>query len=89
LTALIGNVAHDMKTPLQSFVMDLELLKTRLNQDYEDSISLSSYIEDADHPLNTLRSLNGSCDFMTMAINRSIDFAKVNIYICMHICKYA
>jgi signal transduction histidine kinase len=75
LTALIGNVAHDMKTPLQSFVMDLELLKMRLTQDYVGLLPIS---EDADHPLNTLRSLNSSCDFMNMAINRSIDFAKAS-----------
>jgi hypothetical protein len=32
---------------------------------------------DDDHPLNTIISLNAAVDFMSMAINRSIDFAKV------------
>lgn len=33
LRSLIGNVAHDLKTPLQSFRMDLELLKSHIVQD--------------------------------------------------------
>ena len=28
MIALIGNIAHDLKTPLHSFLMDLESLKT-------------------------------------------------------------
>jgi signal transduction histidine kinase len=78
LTALIGNVAHDLKTPLQSFVLDLELLKMRITKDYTRMSPGYSIDEDDDHPLNTLRSLNSACDFMRMAINRSIDFAKAS-----------
>lgn len=78
LTALIGNVAHDLKTPLQSFVLDLELLKIRITKDYSRMSPGHSVDGDDDHPLNTLSSLNSACDFMRMAINRSIDFAKVN-----------
>jgi signal transduction histidine kinase len=73
LTALIGNVAHDLKTPLQSFVLDLELLKARITPDY---VKLPP--GDDDHPLNTLRSLSSSCDFMMMSINRSIDYTKAS-----------
>lgn len=71
LTALIGNVAHDLKTPLQSFVLDLELLKARITPDY-----VKVPLGDDDHPLNSLRSLSSSCDFMMMSINRSIDYTK-------------
>ena len=28
MVAMIGNIAHDLKTPLQSFIMDLESLKS-------------------------------------------------------------
>ena len=28
MVAMIGNIAHDLKTPLQSFLMDLESLKS-------------------------------------------------------------
>mmetsp|Transcript_35721 Transcript_35721/g.33855 ORF Transcript_35721/g.33855 Transcript_35721/m.33855 type:complete len:838 (+) Transcript_35721:304-2817(+) len=80
LTALIGNVAHDLKTPLQSFRMELESLKKRISKDYcimELSHEPSDSIDD-DHPLNTIISLNAAVNFMSMAINRSIDFAKVN-----------
>ena len=30
MVALLGNVAHDLKTPLQSFLMDLESLRESL-----------------------------------------------------------
>jgi signal transduction histidine kinase len=76
LTALIGNVAHDLKTPLQSFVLGLEFLKTRITQDYVRLPHSSTVDEDEDQTVNTLCSLNSACDFMRMAINRSIDFAK-------------
>lgn len=56
--------------------MDLELLKVRLNKDYSIP-SLTSPDYDS-HPLVALRSLNAACDFMFMAINRSIDFAKAS-----------
>jgi signal transduction histidine kinase len=72
LNALIGNVAHDLKTPLQSFVLNLELLKARITR---DDAKLS---DDDDHPLSTLRSLSSSCDFMAMSINRSIDYTKAS-----------
>jgi signal transduction histidine kinase len=76
LTALIGNVAHDLKTPLHSFLMSLELLKTRLIKDYDILPPTRSADKDDEHPLLTLRSLNSACAFMKMAINRSLDFAK-------------
>jgi signal transduction histidine kinase len=76
LTSLIGNVAHDLKTPLQSFIMSLELLTTRLVKDYGILPPIASVDRDDEHPLITLLSLNSACAFRKMAINRSIDFAK-------------
>jgi signal transduction histidine kinase len=76
LTSLIGNVAHDLKTPLQSFTMNLELLKTCLAKDPGVLPPITSADRDDEHPLIILLSLNSACDFMKMAIIRSIDFAK-------------
>lgn len=78
LLALIGNVAHDLKTPLQSFRMELDFLKRRLTADYP-SLKMnhqSSGDIDDEHPLSSLISLNAATDFMSMAINRSIDFGN-------------
>jgi signal transduction histidine kinase len=77
LTSLIGNVAHDLKTPLQSFRMDLELLKTHIKKDNLSSRDVI-FLNDDDNPRVILNSLNAACDFMTMAINRSLDFAKAS-----------
>lgn len=69
LTALIGNVAHDLKTPLQSIKVDLELL---------GSPGISSQLKDNGEFSMILKSLNAASRFMIMAINRSIDFAKAS-----------
>ena len=51
MVALIGNIAHDLKTPLQSFLVDLESLKSDTDyckcNNYIDSISIhdASYCE--------------------------------------------
>lgn len=81
LTSLIGNVAHDLKTPLQSIRMDLELLKVCIVDIFSKMVCTSSFPpkeDDDSNPLTILKSLNAACDFMTMAINRSLDFAKAN-----------
>lgn len=63
LRHLIGNVAHDLKTPLAALVSELDGLV------------------DDPTPSNrqkTVDTLRGVCSFMTMMINRSIDFTKVS-----------
>jgi hypothetical protein len=58
--------------------MELESLKRRLTVDYpplEINHRSSDDIDD-EHPLSTLISLNAATDFMSMAINRSIDFGN-------------
>jgi signal transduction histidine kinase len=45
LTSLIGNVAHDLKTPLQSIKMDLELLE-RILKEHESIKSLRKISND-------------------------------------------
>jgi signal transduction histidine kinase len=81
LTALVGNVAHDLKTPLQSFRMDLDLLDMILvrsgrSRD-EASGSVSGSSDSQWNPLTVVKSLDTACCFMVMAINRSIEFVKV------------
>jgi signal transduction histidine kinase len=83
LTSLIGNVAHDLKTPLQSIRMDLELLKTTVIALVPSLVHKKEIVDyksdtDDDTPLSIISSLNAACDFMSMAINRSIDFAKTS-----------
>ena len=65
---LIGNVAHDLKTPLQGIMSNLELIekvfdRLQLN-DLDNSIRVS------------LDSCLSICNFMSMAVNRTIDFSK-------------
>ena len=63
LRFLIGNVAHDLKTPLQAFSFELEQMKGKsvASEGQNESISL----------------LESICSFMLMTINRAIDYTKV------------
>ena len=103
LVALIGNVAHDLKTPLHSFKMEIESLRVAL----VDVLAQFRHTAGADAtavapstiatalarlgaskapatpPLPTtieslLKSLSASSEFMMMAINRGIEFAKAS-----------
>ena len=59
---LIGNVAHDLKSPLQAISFELEMLKVKdINRSFKDSLLL----------------LESICSFMLMTINRAIDYSKV------------
>jgi signal transduction histidine kinase len=65
LRFLIGNVAHDLKTPLQAFSYELEVLKK--------SPAMSSSASGKE----SLMLLESVCSFMLMTINRAIDYTKV------------
>jgi signal transduction histidine kinase/CheY-like chemotaxis protein len=109
LVAIIGNVAHDLKTPLHSFKMDLDFLRSELltilanisaKHDLEaegKSLSNPSSAHGSSRPTaspgagpgpssqllpasieSLMRSLSGSAEFMTMAINRGIEFTKAS-----------
>jgi signal transduction histidine kinase/CheY-like chemotaxis protein len=62
LRNLFGNVAHDFKTPLQSFTLELELLERTLSSQHLQSIA----------------SLKSICNYMLMMINRAVDYSKVS-----------
>lgn len=61
MRSFIGNVAHDLKTPLQAFVSEL------------GSLGLDSTLRQRKSSIATL---DTTCSFMLMMINRSLDFVK-------------
>jgi len=105
LRNVCGNVAHDLKTPIQSIAMGIDNLKadflivpkvsaslskiaihTPKGSHYTQSYSITNTntntpkhrstsvgVMDADSLLDVI---SASCAFMTMAINRAIDFTK-------------
>ena len=84
LRSLMGNVAHDLKTPLHSIEADLEALclffskvtpslLAQVLAEFHKKCAIDSF-----DPLSICFSLNSSCKFMGMAINRSQDFVKAS-----------
>jgi len=65
---LVGNVAHDLRTPLQAFQSELELLEDNIEGIPTDKARL----------FRSIKQLNRICHFMNMTINRSIDFTKAS-----------
>jgi signal transduction histidine kinase len=65
----VGNVAHDLRTPLQAFMSEVQVLHYNIKKDCEDR---SGVLE-----LSIIQ-LDRICEFMTMTINRSIDFTKAS-----------
>ena len=83
LSQLIGNVAHDLKTPMQGFSSGLESLKSLVISLLTLSNSLQTKTEittqdKIDESLDVITLLQSTCTFMNMAINRSLDFRFVN-----------
>jgi signal transduction histidine kinase len=62
-------VAHDLRTPLQAFQSELELLRANIK---EQSSNYKSILFDS------ITQLDSICYFMNMTINRSIDFTKAS-----------
>ena len=84
LRSLMGNVAHDLKTPLHSLEADLEVLNVFISQIPSHLLEkVSSDFQkkrggDILDPRSILQSLNSTCKFMGMAINRSQDFMRAS-----------
>ena len=91
LRNLMGNVAHDLKTPLFSVEADIELLKLLFNaippqamQMASTSLSSRSHGQKVDYdPATIFDSLWSTCRFMIAAINRGQDFAKASMNIAL------
>jgi signal transduction histidine kinase len=75
MRSILGCVAHDLKTPLQSFMSDLESLKVVVSSlvDRPSCCCCCFYVKDADE---IFESLDTSVKFMMMQINRSQDYMK-------------
>lgn len=76
---LLGNVAHDLKTPMQSFVVELELLDGLLNR--SDSCASPDGLVAMREAVKRLTDTNS---FMFMIVNRAIDYVRssANISLC-------
>ena len=84
LRSLMGNVAHDLKTPLHSIEADLEVLRlfmAQLEISNPDSMKSELHRDGCGVSVNVqsvFESLTATCKFMAMAINRSQDFVKAS-----------
>ena len=89
LRSLMGNVAHDLKTPLHSIEADMEVLRVFFSRIPSDV--LIAVVEEYKAtcageimvPQSIFNSLNATCKFMEMAINRSQDFMKASSNIAL------
>ncbi len=81
LRYLFGNVAHDLKSPLQSFTLELETLNNRLNTltDLNININTNTTLKKLKmESLESITMLKSICSFMLMMINRAIDYSKAS-----------
>jgi signal transduction histidine kinase/CheY-like chemotaxis protein len=86
LRSLMGNVAHDLKTPLHSIEADLAVLGSICSNVLPEAFIVASEKFECQgqcdahnfDPKSILDSLIATCKFMGMAINRSEDFMKAS-----------
>lgn len=69
MKCFIGNVAHDLKTPLHGFSLTVSAL-------LEDAQSKLLEANIRDHFVDALGMCKNDCTFMSIAINRTVDFSK-------------
>lgn len=83
LRSMIGNVAHDLKTPIMSLMNGLELIDEAIDEIPKISEnSLSTTKDTLEENLKTIKTyidnMRDVNSFMTMTINRCIDFTKAS-----------
>mmetsp|Transcript_22336 Transcript_22336/g.21576 ORF Transcript_22336/g.21576 Transcript_22336/m.21576 type:complete len:843 (-) Transcript_22336:1181-3709(-) len=83
LRSLMGNVAHDLKTPLHSITADIEALSMLISKIPEHHMrtaeaKIHSPSDSKIDSKSIFDSLDASSQFMAMAINRSQDFMKAS-----------
>jgi signal transduction histidine kinase/CheY-like chemotaxis protein len=71
---LLGNVTHDLKSPLQAFRLELDSL--RQGFDLEDTMSSAIAIASEEPLTQSINLLQSLCDFMLIMINRTLDYTK-------------
>mmetsp|Transcript_19147 Transcript_19147/g.26363 ORF Transcript_19147/g.26363 Transcript_19147/m.26363 type:complete len:626 (-) Transcript_19147:447-2324(-) len=75
LRGLLGNAAHDLKTPLQALLMGAENI-----QECVGRIQAQEQCKmETEELLETCKTLRATMDFMSMTINRAIDFEKFHL----------
>ena len=90
--SMVGNVAHDLKTPLQSVGMSIELLRSDLIVAMTAKPAATAEIQQTINEgmlttfVGTLDSLMSMSTFMKMSINRCLDFTKANSGIALVPC---
>lgn len=82
LRSMIGNVAHDLKTPLMSFLSGIELINQVLQEFYkmvaDEEFTLEDVLAHTDSIRDYTESMKDINSFMTMTVNRCIDFTKAS-----------
>ena len=71
----IGSMAHDLKTPLQAFTFELENMSKECHQLVLNPNKFSDFKKNLDLNFSQLHTI---VVFMSMAINRSLDYTKVS-----------
>jgi K+-sensing histidine kinase KdpD len=80
----MGNVAHDLKTPLHSIEADMELLILVISKIPKSAVDKAvASIQSSSCPQNLdlqfiFNTMNATCKFMVSSINRSQDFMKAS-----------
>jgi signal transduction histidine kinase len=80
----MGNVAHDLKTPLHSIKADLEVLNLLMSKipksaiDKAVALLQSSFFQQTFEFQSLFNIMDATCKFMMMSINRSQDFMKAS-----------
>jgi signal transduction histidine kinase len=69
---LIGNVSHDLKTPIHAFSMELDSLHQCLEEESTEDMNKKAMM------ISSVVSLKDTSAFMLMTINRCLDFTKAN-----------
>jgi CheY-like chemotaxis protein/signal transduction histidine kinase len=71
LRHLFGNVAHDLKTPLQAFSFEMDAIVSHLQLGVVN-VSVSNRIE------NSVEIMRSASMFLQMVINRALDYSKAS-----------
>ena len=87
MRSLIGNVAHDLKTPMQAFSLELKELSTVISdyvrtmetgQTHATAAAKTAWSRCHVDAMQSIRILEDTVHFMLMTINRAIDFTKAS-----------
>jgi signal transduction histidine kinase len=78
LRHMIGNVAHDLKTPLSAFVSGMDFLTTILSEASGKAGSEAEKASMMKSVMDSIHNMKNVNEFMLMTINRCIDYTKAS-----------